>query len=456
MAIDLTHASGTLARLLQWLRRFATTLNGPQPVRPAIPQAAPGAVAAKGSQVPRRETPGAPARPIRTARELAGITDPRRQAVNASFNSTQPIASRRDLYGRTHMLEALFEAVVDRHQHALIYGARGSGKTSLVRVFADYADQQGMTIIYTACEPQQSFGALMALYLGDVPDTAVAPRDLAAFRERARLIGKNSGVRDVVEALSFIRRGRTVFILDEYDRVTDPEVRAETAALLKMLSDASIPVQIMLVGIARDLRHLINDHPSLRRHLSAFPLGRIDARSVREMIQNGGQKIGITFDDDSQQLILDLACGSPYHARLFCAHAVLRTLREGREQVSGAAALAGIVTAAEDWSRLSGEDAELFHDLVNGPPGETHALAAVARLAAVEDVVSHARLHQLIGADATMAIARFGPALVPDGADCHVFRDSVAPQFFLGILATHAAQASDPHDQSPITFSASR
>lgn len=456
MALDLPQTSGTWSRLVHWLRRMMIALNGPQPARPAIPQSQPGVAAAKGSQVPRSEAPIAAPRPIRTARELAGLADPRRQAVNASFNSTQPIASRRDLYGRTHMLEALFEAVVDRHQHALIYGARGSGKTSLVRVFADYADQQGMTIIYTACEPHQSFGAMMALYLSDVPDGSIAQRDLATFRQRARAIGPDSGVREVVEALSLISRGRTVLILDEYDRVSDPDVRAETAALLKMLSDASIPVQIMLVGIARDLRHLVTDHPSLRRHLSAFPLGRIDAQSVREMIQNGGQKIGITFDDDSQQLILDLACGSPYHARLFCAHAVLRTLRDGTEQVSGAAALAGIVTAAEDWSRLSAEDADLFRDLVTGPPAQLPALAALARLAAIEDVVSQSRLQQLIGDDAAPAIARFGPALVPDGSGCHVFRDSVAPQFFLGLLATHAAQSDAAPDPYVSPTSASR
>jgi Cdc6-like AAA superfamily ATPase len=454
MTPHLTHEQGGSARLSLLLRRLVSVLSGPEPARPQIPKPDSGAAATKPAAVPDVGGSCVQDGPSRRVRDLSSLGDPRRRAVNNSFNSTQPIASRRDLYGRGDTLDALFEAVLIRQQHALVYGARGSGKTSLVRVFADYADQQGVTVTYTACEPQRTFGALMAMYLADVPDAALAPRDLPTFRHRAGALGPESSAREVVDLLSLIRRGRLIFILDEYDRVAEPEVRAEVAALLKLLSDASVPVQIILVGIARDLRHLVTDHPSLRRHLSAFPLGRIDARAVREMIQQGGERSGIAFDDDSQQLIVDLACGSPYHARLFCAHAALRALREGADTVSAGDALAGIVAAAQSWASMSGDDADRFHELVADSPAQTRSLATLARLAAAEDVVSHARLWQLIGDEADRCIERFGPALVPEGTACHAFRDSVAPQFFLALLAAHTAEAEAAAASNPVPSTA--
>jgi Cdc6-like AAA superfamily ATPase len=443
MATDITHEQGGWTRIAWWMRRLISALHATEPTRPYIPAPLPpvGTVDPGPADLADGGLEAAPDQPIAMQRDLAAFADPRRRAVHNSFNSTQPIASRRDLYGRGDILESLFEAVIVRQQHVLIYGARGTGKTSLVRVFADYADQHGVAVIYTACEPQQSFGGLMAMYLADIPDTAIASRDLPAFRARVAAFTEASGAREMVEALSFVRKGRVILILDEYDRIADPKVRAEVAGLLKLLSDASIPVQIMLVGIARDLRHLVTDHPSLQRHLSAFPLGRIDARAVREMIQHGGKRIGIMFDDESQQLIVDLACGSPYHARLFCAHAALRALRDGSDEVTAGTTLAGIVAAANDWALLSGDDADRFHELVATSPGQSRSLAAVARLAALEDVVSHARLRQQIGDEADSAIATFGPALIPDGPACHAFRDSVAPQFFLALLAAHTARA---------------
>jgi ABC-type glutathione transport system ATPase component len=89
--------------------------------------------------------------PTMTAPAVSG-NEPsiKRRAVAKSFNAGQPVASRVELFGRDTKLDALAQAVVDGEHHALIFGARGSGKTSLVRVFADYADRTGFVVLYAA------------------------------------------------------------------------------------------------------------------------------------------------------------------------------------------------------------------------------------------------------------------------------------------------------------------
>ncbi|MEB3026017.1 ATP-binding protein, partial [Parvimonas sp. M13] len=67
------------------------------------------------------------------------------------FGANQPVDNPRDLFGREAELRTLREAVLESGMHADIHGPRGSGKTSLVRVFGDMADARGATIIYLSC-----------------------------------------------------------------------------------------------------------------------------------------------------------------------------------------------------------------------------------------------------------------------------------------------------------------
>lgn len=437
-----------MARLIGWLTRM---LAPAAPARPTLAKADP--VSGRPAPAKREAVAAGPPRTatapqIRRGSQFDALTDPRRRKVSLNFNSTQPVENRRDLYGRSDKLEALFDAVVTREQHALIYGARGSGKTSLVRVFADYADQQGLVVIYTACEPQQSFGALLKLYLQTVPRSCLVQGRSPEYRQALDKLGENFGPREAVDFLADFTMGRLIFIFDEFDRINSREVRLEFAGFLKLLTDTRLPVQAALVGIGGDLAELITDHPSLRRHLTAIPIGRISPAAVQEMIDVGATQAGLPFEPAAKELIASLACGSPYHVRLFCSHAGLQALRSGHDSVTSADALAGVLAATEDWSLMSMEDADIFRQLSAVNTGAHHALAHVARSAAILDAVNVQNLRMdLPAGQAEEAIRLFGPALIRNEPDQYAFRDSVAPQFFLALLLTQAARMAEvPHN----------
>ncbi|WP_165799589.1 ATP-binding protein [Sphingomonas oleivorans] len=382
--------------------------------------------------------------------------DPRRSAVLSAFNATRPVDRRKDLHGRDDKLELLFDAVLDRDHHAVIHGARGSGKTSLVRVFSDYADQCGAVMVYMACEERSSFAELLRPYLKFIPPSCVPMGEEQAFQDEVAALEEDFGPRALVQLLSRLHDCQLILILDEFDRVTNRAVQSEVATFMKLLSDALVPVQLAIVGIARSVTDVISCHPSLRRHLSAIPIGRIAAEDVRTLIDQGAQSCGLAFDEDSRSLISSLSCGSPYHIRLFCNYAGLKAVKSDAQGVDATIAIAGILDATDNWARLNEEDHSLFIRLVRADQPVRDALAAVARMAAQEDAIDIARLERQAGEAAGDALHLLADALMPDGGEEGrlTFKDSIAPQFLLVLLAeADAALQSRPEATRPLALS---
>ena len=72
--------------------------------------------------------------------------------VYAAFDVSQPVGDPQDLRGRDQHIAQLMGGVLFRRTHAVVSGPRGSGKTSLVRVFAQYAEAEGVVVFYAACD----------------------------------------------------------------------------------------------------------------------------------------------------------------------------------------------------------------------------------------------------------------------------------------------------------------
>ncbi|RYE98265.1 MAG: hypothetical protein EOO77_37570, partial [Oxalobacteraceae bacterium] len=94
----------------------------------------------------------------------ASNLDDKRKSLHAAFNSSRPVDAPAELAGREQEIATLITTVFDEDAHALIHGARGSGKTSLARVFGAQADQRGIVTIYLACDAIDSFSELFIPY----------------------------------------------------------------------------------------------------------------------------------------------------------------------------------------------------------------------------------------------------------------------------------------------------
>ena len=91
-----------------------------------------------------------------------------RAAALEAFGPSQPVENRFQLLGRDQELGQLRRAVLDLGSHALVYGARGAGKTSLARAFGDDADERGHVVLYQAASDGCDFATLFRPYLAEL------------------------------------------------------------------------------------------------------------------------------------------------------------------------------------------------------------------------------------------------------------------------------------------------
>lgn len=388
---------------------------------------------------PPRDAEAAPRAP--QAHTLAQA-DLARSAIRKGFNSTQPVTSVRHLHGRQEEMEQLIDGVLERCNHALIYGPRGSGKTSLARVFANVADDRGMIVLYSACEPGQSLHQLIGPYIA-----ATLPAD----RQQVLAGEPPLSTREMIDLLATHASRRYIFILDEFDRVTDAAVQHELARMMKMLSDAAIPVNIVTVGIGSSLSSMIEGHPSLRRHMTPVAVTSIQSDAVVALIDRGAAATGLPFTDAAREMIALLSCGSPYHVRLFCALSSLEALRRQHRMVEVGATVAGISRAVNDWSRTNAGHAALFRKAVALGPGHWDQIEHIARDAATHGSVPLSQIQEDHGG--TMEpLLLLRDALEPanEKGDRFAFHDSLAPQFLLAML--FATRNNDNADQKIVSF----
>ena len=441
-----------LRGLSRWLESSRRSEPAFEPQPSYEPSYAPPQPAAPSYDFPRAAAPAAaPAfAPDPASERNDEVMDARRDALTQAFNPSHPVQRRNELCGRDDKLAALFEAILNQKKHAIVHGARGSGKTSLVRVFGDYADQRNVVVIYMACEAESSFGDLMRHYVRYVPTTSMAMDAVDAFEAGVDALDETSRPRQFVELLTSITNCQIIFILDEFDRVTDRHVQSEVATFMKLLSDAAVPVQLLIVGIARSVADIIDCHPSLRRHLTAIAIGRISREDLGLLIDQGAARSGIGFDPAARDLIIRTACGSPYHARLFCHHAGMVAIERGASVVDIGAGLAGLSDALEEWGRLNEADSLLFRRLTETAPAMRRRLADIARVAAIGDGFTRGSVADTSEEDLHLTGALEG-ALVSDVRDIsrRIFRDSLAPQFLLVEIELANAREMAPRVAPP-------
>ncbi len=438
------------SRVVRWLRPASQTrLLTYQPVSTAAPNDLTVPVA-RPVPAPRASVPTSPEPPAAAADLLVksrAATAQRRAAIMTAFDAAHPVERRGDLLGRNDKLDLLFDAVLEQGHHAIVHGARGSGKTSLVRVFGDYADQQQAVVVYLACEPTGDFDALVIPYLNYIPPAALQPGGRA--RLEAGLSGpeRRSGARALASLLADTVAQQVILILDEFDRVVDQDLQSQMATFMKLLADARVPVQLVLVGIAQSVDTLIASHLSLRRHVTAVDVGRLSDAEAKEIIDRGCALSHVAFDSAASDLIVRVSLGSPYHIRLFCQSAAMAMLRKGSVTVDRAVAVQGLSLATTAWGRLNETDHAIFTAASGLTPARRRKLETFAAALVADHGVSPADQ-----ASAKTEIDLLGPALAGQSArpGWLAFRDSLAPQFLLALLASGDPVANGSDASPPL------
>ena len=320
-------------------------------------------------------------------------------AGRSEFSANRPVVARDELFGREPDLDRMLSWVLDQSGNALIYGPRGYGKTSLVRVFGDIADTRAHVVLYASCSRNVDFSALMRLYLGEIPDPAAT---------EGLPVGMLS-VQEVATRLASLRDASVIIILDEFDRVERADTRESIVELVKDVSDLTANVRFVLVGVATDATSILGYHPSVHRCIACFPLTRLASEAVDAMFRTKAAADGLMVPEAERAAIVRLSAGSAYHAQLIGQKLVGRARRRSTDLVTAADLYHVVAEVVNDAGLMDAHFARLAADVRASGPLRAELLA-LARIA-LDD------RHDLIVVprDGDAGLAAICRALVGDG-----------------------------------------
>jgi len=325
-------------------------IGADNPEHAAFTLAAPG-VSWKRSRSPVTETGGVSAR------------------LRDAFTPTRPKQNAALFSGRYKQMQRIIAAIEEERAHIVLYGERGSGKTSLANVLAGKAEDAGYFVLRFACNSELSFedifrGLLRRMPASLLPD-GIGATSRAGVDNFDQLVSGHVGVAELVALFERIYEKHVILIVDEYDRITAEDTKAKFAELIKNMSDSAVPVTLLIIGVAENVRELLGKHPSLQRTLVTIPMPLMSRREIDGIIASGEEKSGLRFDPAVRQQIADFAQGLPYHAQLLCLFAARNAARRQSSRVEREDLRYAVQRAAEE-AELRIKEA---YDLAIGPHG---------------------------------------------------------------------------------------
>jgi Cdc6-like AAA superfamily ATPase len=265
--------------------------------------------------------------------------------VNAHFSPAAPVDSLSLFAGRQRQIEMMLDAMMQRGQHAILYGERGVGKTSLARLMNEIASRaqiEGFKFCTVNCAAEDRYENLWKRVLRELRFTYAADRIGFIDRPEEKSVslcdvleavcGKESiGPEDIRYTLQVVKK--SFIIIDELDRLQDPQSKTLLADTIKTLSDNSVDCTILLVGVADSVDQLIKEHASVERALVQVHMPRMSHDEIFDLLDRALKAAGMTVAPEAKLRIAELARGLPHYAHLLGQYAALTALRDGRNQI---------------------------------------------------------------------------------------------------------------------------
>jgi len=283
----------------------------------------------------------------------------RRALIGSAFSPATPLTNKDLFAGRLDQLQRLLDVFNSSGRHAIMYGERGVGKTSLARLMHAILSTPSLSLYYT-CSSAEDYGSIWRGVLGEARLTTQRPRpgfrdDIATTVVSAveLLEAANGSIspNDVRHVLATLSQNQPVVVfIDEFDRLTSRRPKTLFADTIKLLSDNAMPVTIVLVGVGDTVDDVIAEHASISRNLVQIPMPRMQDSEIQQIIEKGMDAAELGVDESFKANVVQLAQGLPHYAHLISQHAAFVTLESSRYDVIAGDFPAAIARALNDVS----------------------------------------------------------------------------------------------------------
>ena len=265
------------------------------------------------------------------------------------FSPATPISTRELFAGRTEQIRLVGEAVHTRGRHAIIFGERGVGKTSLANILRVLLGDEQTIVVKINCHNEDTFvkvwrSALSEIEIVEEEEAAgFKPHRARPVRTPADTIEDKVGPEDLRRVLGAISRyNPVVIIFDEFDRLQGNKIQRLFADTIKNFSDNSINTTFVIVGVANDVSELIKEHESVNRSLVQIKMPRMKGHELQEIITKAIQELGMAIETEALELLVMLSQGLPHYTHLLGNESTVTTIQDGRKRITVADAKNGI------------------------------------------------------------------------------------------------------------------
>ncbi|PAW94215.1 hypothetical protein CKK33_12245 [Mucilaginibacter sp. MD40] len=260
------------------------------------------------------------------------------ETLESVFSPSAPIQQRDLFFGRIDQIQKVHSAVLERGQHAVLYGERGVGKTSLANIIATVLPD--IITSKTTCNRTEKFKDLWNKALKKVEFSNMEKSIGYRAHERQNIYQLNlflpekedvdsTDIQNIFENLT----NPLLFIFDEFDSIEDEYTKIKFADTIKSLSDNSSNVTILLVGIAENVDDLIGNHPSLERCLRQVKMPRMSKEELGQIVTNGLNKIPLQIKPEIKGKIIEYSSGFPHYTHLLSKYASKSALENNKNEI---------------------------------------------------------------------------------------------------------------------------
>lgn len=240
--------------------------------------------------------------------------------LGSTFSPHQPINEKELFVGRVELITKVIDATYQAGKHVALFGDRGVGKSSLANSLkSTLVGLNRPTIcIKRMCTIEHDFGMIWRHVFDDFQIDG---------KPVAEILGSNPNPYDVFKILRDIEPGRrVVIILDEFDRISDERTKMLMSDLIKSLSDNDDRTTVVIVGVAKNIAGLFNDHASLPRAMQQLPMPRMDNEELRQIVTSRLPTVGMDIEDGALEAIVSLSQGFPGFTHLIALNSARKAV----------------------------------------------------------------------------------------------------------------------------------
>lgn len=258
------------------------------------------------------------------------------------FKPYTPIDRRFLFSGRTAQIRRLVDVVNQTGQHAVIFGERGVGKTSLANVLTEFLaspNDQPVLAPRINCDSGDTLDSIWRKLLQQIELIRTRPSGFIGNAETpynsAELLGDGAATpHAVTRALTIMSRDVVpIMILDEFDRLGQ-KPRRGIADTIKSLSDGAVAATIVVVGVSDSVEELITEHQSVSRAIKQIQMPRMIPDEIREIMIAGLSQLEMDATEEALDRVVLTAQGLPHYTHLVGLHASRVAIDQKRMEVS--------------------------------------------------------------------------------------------------------------------------